>query len=112
MGWPEAQRASGTNWIAPQLAILLDDPYDAVRYIAHRSLTQLPRFRDFKYDYVSDKARRSAAAQHVMQLWHQQANPVTTNSSAILIGTNGQYRVDRAAAMLRGRDNRPIIIYE
>ena len=33
-GWPPAQRASGTNWMAPYLALLLNDPYDAVRYIA------------------------------------------------------------------------------
>ncbi|MGB0578084.1 MAG: multiheme c-type cytochrome [Limisphaerales bacterium] len=112
LGWPNAHEASGTNWIAPHLAILLDDPYDAVRYIAHRSLQRAPGFADFEYDYVSEKAQRSGAAQNVMQFWHQQMIPAPTNATAILIGTNGQYRVDRAAAMLRDRDNRPIIIYE
>ena len=31
MGWAPAQQASGTDWMAPHLAQLLDDPYDAVR---------------------------------------------------------------------------------
>ena len=37
LGWPEAQAISGKEWMAPQLAVLLEDPYDAVRYIANRS---------------------------------------------------------------------------
>src|SRR4029077_18990255 len=32
LGWAPAQQASGTGWIAPYLALFLDDPYDAVRY--------------------------------------------------------------------------------
>src|SRR5688500_17717044 len=32
-GWPAAQSASGTGWMAPILARLADDPYEAVRFI-------------------------------------------------------------------------------
>jgi hypothetical protein len=44
LGWEPAQRASGAHWIAPHLGVLLDDPYDAVRFIfiAERTLRTLP----------------------------------------------------------------------
>ena len=45
MGWTPAQQASGTGWLTPYLALLQKDSYDAVRYIASRSLTTLPEFR-------------------------------------------------------------------
>jgi hypothetical protein len=38
MGWAPARQASGDSWMAPYLGILRDDPYDAVRIIAGRSL--------------------------------------------------------------------------
>jgi hypothetical protein len=41
-GWDEALLASGSDWIAPVLSILLDDPYHAVRFVAHRSARELP----------------------------------------------------------------------
>lgn len=41
-GWNAAQRASGTAWMVPILTTLLDDPYEAVRFIAERSLRTLP----------------------------------------------------------------------
>ena len=45
MGWAPAQQASGTGWLAPYLALMQQDAYDAVRYIAARSLATLPPFR-------------------------------------------------------------------
>jgi hypothetical protein len=45
MGWAPAQQASGTGWLTPYLALLQKDSYDAVRYIASRSLRSLPPFR-------------------------------------------------------------------
>ena len=46
LGWSPAQEASGsTDWMLLYLGELLTDPYDAVRYIAHRSLRSLPGYR-------------------------------------------------------------------
>jgi len=45
MGWAPAQQASPRGWLQPYLALLQKDSYDAVRYIASRSLTSLPPFR-------------------------------------------------------------------
>jgi len=41
MGWEPAREASGEAWLAPYLALLLEDPYSAVRFVASRSLTSL-----------------------------------------------------------------------
>ncbi len=38
LGWRPALEASRHDWAVPVLGQLLDDPYDAVRYLAHRSL--------------------------------------------------------------------------
>jgi hypothetical protein len=48
MGWAPAQQAlpaSSRGWLQPYLALLQKDSYDAVRYIASRSLKSLPAFR-------------------------------------------------------------------
>ena len=47
--------------MAVPLAMLLNDPYDAVRYIAHRSLESLPGFEGFQYDFLAPPAERTAA---------------------------------------------------
>jgi predicted CXXCH cytochrome family protein len=45
MGWGPAQEASGAEWMAPYLALMQQDAYDAVRHIATRSRATLPPFR-------------------------------------------------------------------
>jgi len=48
MGWAPAQQAleaTSRGWLQPYLALLQKDSYDAVRYIASRSLKSLPAFR-------------------------------------------------------------------
>ena len=44
MGWRAAQEASGSGWLAPYLALMQKDQYDAVRLIATRSAKTLPPF--------------------------------------------------------------------
>jgi hypothetical protein len=66
MGWKPAQQASGTDWMLPHLAQLLDDPYDAVRFIAGRSLQTLPEFGSFEYDFAAAADRRRDAQRRVM----------------------------------------------
>lgn len=64
MGQPVAQAAAtgGTTWMAPYLAITLDDPYAAVRAIAARSLRALPEFGALDYDYTASGERTYADA--------------------------------------------------
>lgn len=72
MGWNDAQTASGgANWLAPYLAQLMDDPYPAVRYIAHRSLRTLPEYKTFPFDFSPDPSRRPSVAAQI----HETSRP-------------------------------------
>lgn len=68
MGWKDAQAASdGAAWLAPYLAQLMDDPYPAVRYIAHRSLRTLPEYKNFAFDFSPDPSGRPSVAAQIQQ---------------------------------------------
>ena len=69
LGWQPAKEASRTDWVAPVLAQMLADPYDAVRHIAHRSLRSLPAFRDFAFNYTGPVAERQQAAVRAFKTW-------------------------------------------
>jgi len=48
--------------MAPHLRVgSFDDPYDAVRFIASRSLATLPGFDALSYDFVAPQAERHQA---------------------------------------------------
>ena len=62
IGWPPAQQASGTGWMAPFLAQLLDDPYDAVRFSAGRVVEALPGFERRRVRFRGRAAVRAASS--------------------------------------------------
>ncbi len=64
MGWQPAREASGTEWLTPYLAEGLTDTYDAVRYIAAKSLKAAP-----DYDYIGPKAQRQAVRDKILESW-------------------------------------------
>src|SRR5262249_27173950 len=66
MGWAPAREASGSTWMAPFLAQLLDDPYAAVRYNAGRSLRRMSGLADLAYDYVGPATERERARARVL----------------------------------------------
>ena len=112
LGWAPAQEASGTSWMAPYLAELLNDPYEAVRYIAYRSLRTVPGHAGLQYDYVADREARVAAALPVLQAWQQRAPQRTRRDPALLVADDGQLMVERMMGVLRQRDNRPLFLRE
>jgi hypothetical protein len=61
MGWSDAHKASGKDWLAPYLAQTLTDTYAVVRYVGQRSLKRLPGFETFVYDYTASEADRAKA---------------------------------------------------
>lgn len=68
MGWDVAQQVSGNSWQAILLAELLDDPYSAVRFVAHRSLRTLPGFDDHAYDFLAPRQERQRQRAEVRRL--------------------------------------------
>jgi Cytochrome c554 and c-prime len=81
MGWKPAQQASGAGWMAPYLALMQKDPYDAVRHIATRSLGTLPPFT------------REGLPHGIRQL---------------LINADGTFDAATVNRLVRARDNRRI----
>lgn len=113
MGWPPAQEASGTGWMAPVLAVQLTDPYEAVRLIALRSLKQIPPFAASQYEVLASAADRLAAREDVLERWRQQP-PVEHRwrNAATLIDADGNVQSDRLLGLWERRDDRRIDLQE
>jgi hypothetical protein len=112
-GWAPALQASGNDWQAVYLAQLLDDPYDAVRFIAHRSLKRLPGFADFEYDFVGPPNARTAAAQMARGIWERaQIGAKRSFPRPTLIDPAGRVLDADFQRLLKLRDDRPLDIAE
>jgi len=113
MGWEPALEASGGEWMPPFLATVLDDPYDAVRYIANRSLHRSPHFRDFAYDFVGSPESRQTAVERAMQHWNATKSwGGSAPRDALLIDAVGDLRQEAVLDLKRQRDDRPVDLAE
>src|SRR4051794_19635534 len=112
MGWRPAQQASGTIWMAPSLSVLMNDPYEAVRLIAHRSLRSLPGFEAFAYDFTGPAQERAAGVLKVMELWRRSgALAEARHAPALLLDADGAMKAD-VSRLLQLRDHRRIDLRE
>jgi hypothetical protein len=98
--------------MAPHLATLLDDPYDAVRFIASRSLRTLPGFADFPYDTQADATARREAQLRVMGRWDGSRGRASRPGPQLLYASDGNIDVERLLGLLRERDNRNMLLRE
>ena len=113
MGWRPAQLASGATWMAPHLAQLLDDPYEALRFIVARSLRSTPGFAGFAFDFSAPSAARAAAAARAMNAWTPARDLIGGSANrALLLDANGHLRVDEVERLVRSRDLRPAYLRE
>jgi hypothetical protein len=112
-GWDEALQTTGNHWQAPYLAQLLDDRYDAVRYIAHRSLRRLPGFADFEYDFVGPPQDRAAATLRAKQVWNASSgSPRQPFARETLIDKGGRVLEGEFQRLWNHRDDRPMSFIE
>lgn len=112
-GWADAQEAAGTGWMPPFLGQLLNDPYAAVRRIAHTSLRTLPGFDEFTFDFILPTLQREDVVARVREMWdgaRSAAAPAADES--LLLDSSGS--LDEAAfeRLLQERDDTPITIGE
>jgi hypothetical protein len=110
LGRKAALDVSGTNWVAPFLCTLLEDPYDAVRFIAHKSLLQLPGFEDAQFDYVASTEEREQAISRIREHWSKTVEPRPSNT--VLIDADGRLNVESFERLLKKRNNRPVSLQE
>jgi hypothetical protein len=114
MGWPPALEAAGKEWQAPHLAWPLEGPYDAVRYIAQRSLRCLPGFETFSYDFLCGPAQRKDAREQVLKVWsdHTKTEAVPENSESVLLDNEGKVLFREQQKLRDSRSNRVIRLIE
>ena len=112
MGWQPAQEASGNGWPGAFLANMLVDPYDAVRYVVHKSLRTLPGFEDFAYDYMAPPDKLKQASTRAWEIWRSRSSPVDLpNTDAVLINRRGMLD-DRVWRLVEERDKRRMYLAE
>jgi hypothetical protein len=112
-GWEDAYRASGDHWQAAYLAQLLEDRYDAVRFIAHRSLKRLPGFRDFPYDFNGPRGDRADAHLRALQTWRRSHDPRKRPfAPEVLMDAQGKVMRADFQRLWEQRDDRPMSINE
>ncbi len=120
LGWPEAQAASGTDWMEPYLAELLVDPYPAVRIIAERSLRTLPGYETFRKELDAAPELRQQAKAEVLTNWSARGSRTGTGSGAaakparpqILMNADGTLDVKEYARLLKRRNLTKIRLVE
>lgn len=109
MGWEPAQRASGNDWMAPYLATLLDDAYDAVRFRAERTLRALPGFVGLEYDFVGPPEQLGAGRRWVEERW--KGAGARADDPAVLI-EGGGLREAEFQRLLQLRDHKVMLLAE
>ena len=112
-GWADAREAADETWFAPFLAVLLEDPYAVVRYIADRSLRQLPGFDDFTYDFLAAPPERAQARLDALQRWRAQSRDAALHGRGeLLLDGAGDLDEDALASHLAARNDRPLELKE
>jgi hypothetical protein len=112
MGWAPAQQVSGVDWMAPHLATLLDDPYDAVRFIAERSLRTVPGFSALQYDFVAPQKERYQAQLRTMTTWDRSRSKPGRTDPHLLMNSQGNINVEGVLRLLKERNNRRVLLRE
>ncbi len=112
LGWDEAQDVSGTDWMLPFLSELMNDPYDAVRFIAWRTLKSLEPEIHSSYDVLADDYDSFSAASELRDIWRKrQETDLSEKRSALLITTEG-LDLQRFQDLLSERDHSPVNLQE
>ena len=111
-GWEPAQTASGTSWMVPYLGELLGDPYDAVRFIAAKSLRTIPGFETLQYDFTGTRDDRIVAAVGALRAWRNSTPARTRRDPALLFGTDGTLDTAAMRRLFYRRDTRPLFLRE
>ena len=114
MGWAPAREASGAEWMAPYLAQLLPDPYDAVRFRAYVSLRELPGYANFQYDFAASPAHRHRAKEQAFDIWNEVSKTGIRRSGQeeVLINSSGSLMNEVFARLRSQRDHRPVQLAE
>ena len=108
--WDDAKAVSGSDWYAPYLAELLNDPYAPVRFIAFDAVRKLELHRQLPFDFVGGKRHFAEMRAQVLKDWKR---PDTKRRlPELLMRPDGSVDQARLQRLLDQRDNRPITLPE
>jgi len=104
-GWSDAQSASGTDWMAPYLAQLLQDSYAALR--------RVPGYLTVPYDFIGGDEHWTAVADQVQGYWQSRREPIAPEkAAAVLMDPQRRIAQEQFDKLLQQRDQRPIDLFE
>ena len=114
MGWEPAREVSGDHWQPSWLLRGMNDPYAAVRYIAHKSLINDPRLNNIKFDYTGSLSTRDEQIQSATDFWMIEilSREKTTSQPDLLIDNKGIPIETKARYFESKRNNQPITLQE
>ena len=112
MGWKPARNAGGGDWQAPWLLRAMDDPYAAVRYIAHKALMADLEFADTPFDYTASSDKRTGQVANALGQWRERQEHGQAVRPELLLDATGQPLDNAADKLARQRDNRPMTLQE
>ena len=107
MGWESARAASDADWLATPLIDRLSDTYDAVRYIAYRSLSRDATFRSKGYEFMGLPGERTAAIDAI-----RKANPYPDAWRSRLDIQRGEVSENILEVLSLSRDDKPVFLAE
>jgi hypothetical protein len=113
-GWPPARAASGTGWMPFVLSTLLQDSYDAVRFIALRTTRIDPRYKSLALDFTASiDAQRDAVRVSVLADWMRDGlRAASDRRDALLIRTDGKLDEERFRRIYARMDRRDVRLSE
>ena len=87
------------------------DDYDVVRFIGYHSLTDLPGFYDFEYDFVGSLESREQGKRQAQTIWKSQLIRPEPDKS-LLIDSRGSLLWGAFERMREERSNKRVILIE
>ena len=113
LGWEDARDVSGSDWIAPYLIQLFQDPYLAIQFIANRSLRRDPCFHELSEFFGKRNAERTAAQREALEIWRGNRMAETrSDHDQLLLDAQGNVKQVVFDRLLGERDDRPITLVE
>jgi F-type H+-transporting ATPase subunit b len=117
LGWEPARAVAGTGWMPYLFSTLLLDDYDAVRWIAARSVRKDPRWRAFDLDPCAElEEQRNHVRATVLPDWLRDGLEAPdgpgAQHAAVLVRPDGTLDEARFRELYRQRDQRPVRLAE
>jgi hypothetical protein len=111
-GWEPALSASGSGWRVPYLALLMNDPYHTVRFMAGRSARSTPEYAGLAFDHMATPEERLEVTGELFERWGRAQASDRPARPELLLEAGGVWREEDVQRLLEGRDNSDVVLQE